>query len=62
MTHAPFARSVAYCGLLLGGVLIPATLPAMAAVTESAEATALATPALMLAKNWQADSMPVRMW
>ena len=54
MTHAPFARRVAYCGLLLGGVLIPATLPAVAAVTESAEATALATPALMLAKNWQA--------
>ncbi len=54
MTHAPFARRVAYCGLLLGGVLIPASLPAAAAVTESAEATALATPALMLAKNWQA--------
>lgn len=54
MTHAPFARRVAYCGLLLGGVLIPASLPAVAAVTESAEATALATPALMLAKNWQA--------
>lgn len=54
MTHAPFARRVAYCGLLLGGVLIPASLPAVAAVTESAEATALATPALMLARNWQA--------
>lgn len=54
MTHAPFARRVAYCGLLLGGVLLPASLPAAAAVTESAEATALATPALMLAKNWQA--------
>lgn len=54
MTHAPFARRVAYCGLLLGGVLIPATLPAVTVVTESAEATALATPALMLAKNWQA--------
>ena len=54
MTHAPFARRVAYCGLLLGGVLLPATLPAVAAVAESAETTALATPALMLAKNWQA--------
>lgn len=54
MTHAPLARRVAYCGLLLGGVLLPASLPAAAAVTESAEATALATPALMLAKNWQA--------
>lgn len=54
MTHAPFARRVAYCGLLLGGVLMPASLPAVAAVTESAEATARATPALMLAKNWQA--------
>lgn len=54
MTHAPFARRVAYCGLLLGGVLIPATLPAVTVVTESAEATALAAPALMLAKNWQA--------
>ena len=54
MTHAPFARRVTYWGLLLGGVLLPATLPAMAAMTESTEATALATPALMLARNWQA--------
>ena len=54
MTHAPFARRVTYWGLLLGGVLLPATLPAVAAVTESAEAVAVATPALMLAKSWQA--------
>jgi DNA ligase-1 len=44
---------VTYLGLLLGGALLPATMPAMAALTEAAEATAQATPALMLAKNWQ---------
>jgi DNA ligase-1 len=53
MTHAPFARRVTYWGLLLGGALLPAAMPAMAAVTESIEATVLATPTLMLARNWQ---------
>jgi DNA ligase-1 len=53
MSHAPFALRVTYWGLLLGGVLLPATMPAVAAVTATAEATALASPALMLAKNWQ---------
>jgi DNA ligase-1 len=54
MTHAPFARRVTYCGLLLGGVLLPAGMPAVAAATASAEAAAQATPALMLARNWHA--------
>lgn len=54
MTHAPFARRWTYFGLLLSGVLLPGAMPALAAVTESAEATAVATPALMLAKSWQA--------
>ena len=54
MTHAPFTRLVTYWGLLLGGVLLPATMPAVAAVTESAGAVAVASPALMLARNWQA--------
>ena len=53
MTHAPFARRLTYFGLLLGGVLLPATMPVVAAVTESAEANAVAMPALMLAKSWQ---------
>jgi DNA ligase-1 len=53
MTHAPFARRLTYLGLLLGGVLLPATVPAMAAATETTQAAALAAPALMLAKNWQ---------
>jgi DNA ligase-1 len=54
MIQTPFARRVTYWGLLLGGVLLPATLPAVAIVTESADATARAAPALMLARNWQA--------
>jgi DNA ligase-1 len=54
MTQTPFARRVTYWGLLLGGVLLPATLPAVAVVTESADATVRAAPALMLARNWQA--------
>jgi DNA ligase-1 len=54
MTHAPFARQVTYWGLLLGGALLPATMPTVAAVTESVEAVAVTMPALMLAKNWQA--------
>lgn len=53
MTHAPFARRVTQWGVLVGSVLLPASMPAVAAVTESAETTALATPALMLATNWQ---------
>ena len=53
MEHAPFVRRVTYWGLLLGGVLLPATVSAVAAIPEPPEATALATPALMLARDWQ---------
>ena len=53
MTHAPFARRLSQWSALAGSLFLPFSLPAVAAPTESAQATVAATPALMLARNWQ---------
>ena len=55
MTHALFARRVTQWSALLGSVLLPLSLPALAAPTESAQANAPATPALMLAEGFTVE-------
>jgi len=51
-------RRATHLGLLLGGVFLPLAMPAVAAVADSAQLASTTPPALMLARDWQADLDP----
>lgn len=58
MANPSWGRQASYLGLLLGGVFLPLAGPATAVTAGTVQAATPAQPALMLAKNWQAELDP----